>query len=170
LFTDHFQIFKSSHFQIGNLIFAVMDGQSLFKHETPLQLRFADLDALNHVNNANYLTYMELARILYLEQVLDMKMDERYSVILAKATVEYRRPIHLGDDVKVYTRCSRIGNKSFDLEYELRKTEPNGNKTVMAVGHTVMVAYDYDTSLPISVPDAWRQHLVVFDSPSSVDK
>lgn len=113
---------------------------------------------------------MELARILYLEQVLAMKMDERYSVILAKATVEYRRPIHLGDDVKVYTRCSRIGNKSFDLEYELRKTEPNGNQTVMAVGHTVMVAYDYDTKLPITLPDAWRQNLVVFDSPSSVDK
>jgi len=146
-----------------------MDTSSTFRHETPLQLRFADLDALNHVNNANYLTYLELARIHYLEQVLQMKMDERYSVILAKATVEFRRPIHLGDDIKVYTRCSRIGNKSFDLEYELRKTEPTG-QTLMAVGHTVMVAFDYETNLPVTVPDAWRQKLVVYDSPSSVDK
>jgi acyl-CoA thioester hydrolase len=98
-----------------------------------------------------------------------MKMDERYSVILAKATVEFRRPIHLGDDIKVYTRCSRIGNKSFDLEYELRKTTPAG-QTLMAVGHTVMVAFDYETNLPVTVPDAWRQKLVVYDSPSSVDK
>ncbi len=146
-----------------------MDNPLLFRHETPVQLRFADLDSLNHVNNANYLTYLELARIVYLEQVLAMKMDERYSVILAKATVEYRRPIHLGDDIKVYTRCSRIGNKSFDLEYELRKTESTG-QVLMAVGHTVMVAYDYDTKLPVALPDAWRQKLIVFDNPSSVDK
>ncbi len=127
------------------------------------------MDSLNHVNNANYLTYMELARILYLEDVLALKMDETYSVILAKATVEYRRPIHLGDDVKIYTRCSRIGNKSFDLEYEMRKTDGAG-QIVMALGHTVMVAYNYDTNLPVEVPDSWRQNLVVFDSPSSVDK
>lgn len=147
-----------------------MDGQSLFRHSTPLQIRFADLDSLNHVNNANYLTYMELARIFYLEEVLAMKMNERYSVILAKATVEYRRPIHLGDDIRVYTRCSRIGTKSFDLEYELRKTDASGNQTVMAVGHTVMVAYDYESNLPVAVPDSWRQNLVIFDSPTSVDK
>lgn len=159
-----------SHFQIGNLIFVTMNGQSLFRHETPLQIRFADLDSLNHVNNANYLTYMELARINYLEEVLALKMDEPYSVILAKATVEYRRPIHLGDDIKIYTRCSRIGTKSFDLEYELRKIDTNGGQLVMAVGHTVMVAYNYESNLPVTVPDAWRQNLVLFDSPSSVDK
>lgn len=141
-----------------------MESPSIFRHETPIQLRFADLDSLNHVNNANYLTYVELARIFYLEHVLAMKMDERYSVILAKATVEYRRPIHLGDDIKVYTRCTRIGNKSFDLEYELRKTDATG-QTVMATAHTVMVAYDYETNLPVAVPQEWRQKLVVFDSP-----
>ncbi|CAN5282729.1 thioesterase family protein [soil metagenome] len=146
-----------------------MDIPSLFRHEIPLQLRFADLDSLNHVNNANYLTYIELARIFYLEHVLALKMDERYSVILAKATVEYRRPIHLGDDIKVYTRCNRIGNKSFDLEYELRKTEEAG-QTVMATAHTVLVAYDYEAHLPTPIPDSWRQNLIVFDNPSSVDK
>ena len=146
-----------------------MDSLTPFRHETPVQLRFADLDSLNHVNNANYLTYIELARIGYLEHVLAMKMDERYSVILAKATVEYRRPVHLGDDIKVYTRCSRIGNKSFDLEYEIRKTDATG-QTLMAVAHTVMVAFNYDTNLPVTVPDAWRQNLIVFDNPSSVDK
>ncbi len=140
---------------------------TVFRHEIPLQLRFADQDSLNHVNNANYLTFIELARIQYLEHVLAVKMDERYSVILAKATVEYRRPIHFGDDIKVYTRCTRIGNKSFDLEYELRKTDGTG-QTIMATAHTVLVAFDYQTNLPVTVPDYWRQKLTLFDNPQTL--
>lgn len=137
-----------------------------FHHHIDLQLRFADLDSLNHVNNANYLTYIELARIHYLEQVLNMKMDERYSVILAKATVDYRLPIHLGDAIKVYTRCSRIGNKSFDLEYELRRTDAEG-QTLMATAHTVLVAFDYDQNQPVAVPEQWRSQLTDFDNPNA---
>ena len=47
-----------------------------YRHTTPIQIRFADLDALNHVNNANYLTYIELARIHYLHDVVKAKLLE----------------------------------------------------------------------------------------------
>jgi len=46
-----------------------------FNHYTPIQIRFADLDALNHVNNANYMTYMETARMAYCEDVLSDDLD-----------------------------------------------------------------------------------------------
>lgn len=134
-----------------------------FKHHTPLQLRFADLDSLNHVNNANYLTYIELARIRYLEEVLGMKMDDPLCVILAKATVDYKLPILLKDDITVYTRCSRLGTKSFDLEYALVKNE-NGQQTVMATAHTILVAYNYNENSSMEVLASWREKMQTYDS------
>lgn len=139
----------------------MIDLQS-FKHATPLQLRFADLDSLNHVNNANYLTYIELARIRYLQQVLSMDMDDPQCVILAKATVDYRLPILLKDEITVYTRCSRMGGKSFDLEYALVKNE-NGLPTYMATAHTVLVAYNYTENRSMELLPEWREKMQAYD-------
>lgn len=46
-----------------------------FKHVTPLQLRFSDLDRLGHVNNVIYLTYFELGRINYFNAVYKEKIN-----------------------------------------------------------------------------------------------
>lgn len=140
-----------------------MTDLNLFKHSIPIQIRFADLDSLNHVNNANYLTYVELARIRYLEQVLGMNMDDPLCVILAKATVDYNLPILLNDDITVYTRSTRLGGKSFDLEYALVKNE-NGRQTVMATAHTILVAYNYTENSSMEVLPAWREKMQSYDN------
>lgn len=139
-----------------------MATQPTFRHQTPIQIRFCDLDALNHVNNANYLSYVELARISYLQQVLGMDMNDRLCVILAKATVDYLKPILLNDTIEVRTRCARMGNKSFDLEYQLVKT--GEQETLMATAHTVLVAFDYELNAPIAVLDDWKQKMEQYDT------
>jgi acyl-CoA thioester hydrolase len=57
-----------------------------FRHKTPIQIRFKDVDRLGHVNNANHVTYFELARVEYFNELMgDMKIDwENESLILAK--------------------------------------------------------------------------------------
>ena len=47
-----------------------MNDLSLFKHKIKMNIRFSDLDAMGHVNNAKYLTYLEEARIDYLNNII----------------------------------------------------------------------------------------------------
>ena len=134
-----------------------------FKHATPVEVRFGDLDSLSHVNNAKYLTYIESARIKYFKDLLNMGVGHsRLSVILAKATVDFKIPIVLNDQIEVFTRCSRMGTKSFDLEYALVKV--NEDQVVeVATAHTILVAYDYEAGQTIPLPDEWRQTMASFE-------
>ena len=99
-----------------------------FKHKTPIQIRFKDLDMMGHVNNANHFTYFEIARAKYFDDVVAEDMDwQKEGFILAKSTCDYKIPILYYDKVFVYTKCSRIGNKSFELSYVMIKDE-NGKE------------------------------------------
>ena len=130
---------------------------NLFKHKTTIEIRFVDIDAFGHVNNANYLTYIENARVSYFNQVVDWQYDwSKKGIILAKAEVDFIIPINFNDDISIYTRCSRLGNKSFDLEYRIVKLI-NQKEQLMADGITVMVAFDYDAKKSIEIPVEWKE-------------
>jgi acyl-CoA thioester hydrolase len=140
-----------------------------FRHTTPIQIRFADLDALNHVNNANYLTYIELARIHYLHEVVKAEMGlHQEGLILAKATIDFKQPVLLTDEIVVKTRCNRLGNKSFEMEYEMLKTNTGGEPVLMATSSTVLVCLDYSTGKTVQVPVAWRQRILDFEAVGTV--
>ncbi len=84
----------------------------------PIQVRFRDLDALGHVNNAVYLTYLEVARAAYFSR-LEPNWVGKGHFILARAEVDFLRPILLQDPVEVGVRVVRLGRSSFDMEYLL---------------------------------------------------
>ena len=135
-----------------------------FKHATPIQIRFADLDGLNHVNNAVYLTYVELARISYLRESVWAEVDlSNLSFILAGASLDFILPVFLEDDIKVYTRCSKIGNKSFELEHLFVRTKAD-NLQEVAKAKSVLVAYDYKAEKSIVIPDEWREKIEAFEA------
>lgn len=134
-----------------------------FKHKTEIQIRFKDIDLLGHVNNANHLTYFEYARVKYFDDVAGHEINwNENGLILAKATIDYKLPIFLKDKVYVYTRCSRIGIKSFELSYQMVKEEEN-REIVLAEGTTVLVCYDYKNRKSIPVPEKWREKLELFE-------
>ena len=83
-------------------------------------VRFQDLDGMGHVNNAVFLTYMESARIAFLSS-LGAGDNPQHSLILARMEVDFRSPIAFGEEVEVGVRPSRLGTKSFELEYERRR-------------------------------------------------
>ncbi len=133
-----------------------------FRFHTPMTIRFADLDALGHVNNAKYLTYIETARMGYVAAVCKLENPLDVGMILAKITVEYKLPLTLGDSIDLYTRCVRIGNKSFDLETVILLGS-NETVSIAASGQQVMVAYDYTRQQPIPVPADWRARMLAYD-------
>lgn len=136
---------------------------SLFNHQCDLTVRFADLDALAHVNHAKYLTYMEQARIAYAADVWgwDGQM-QNLNMIVARIEVDYLAPLLLQDKVAVWTRISRLGTKSFDFLYVLTKLT-NPAPEVVATGKSLMVMYDYATGQTIPVNPAWRTASLAFE-------
>jgi acyl-CoA thioester hydrolase len=118
-----------------------------FAHRVEIDVRFADTDAMGHVNNAVYLTYCEMARIRYWSDVTGEPLAARHhgaeSLILAEARITYRAQVFHTDVVTVETRAKRIGRSSFLLEHRLTACEPGGDPRLVAISDSVLVRYDY---------------------------
>jgi acyl-CoA thioester hydrolase len=113
-------------------------------------VRFRDLDSLAHMNNAVYATFLEQARIAFLSQH-DAHVE---NMILARLEIDFRSPAELGETIEIAVTPTRVGTKSFDLEYVMRAGE-----RVVAEAKTVLVAYDYDRAQSVEIPEAWKERL-----------
>lgn len=135
----------------------------LFKHSTPIQLRFADMDAFGHINNANYLTYLEEARIKYLDDIIHWDYGwSKMAIIMAHVDIDFKLPTLYKDDAVIYTRCSKLGTKSFTLEYKMIKIE-NGEEIILAMATTVVVMYNYEIKSSVHVPEEWKEAIKKFE-------
>ena len=114
-------------------------------------VRFADIDAMGHVNNAIYLTYFEEGRKAFLREVFNITDPSDYPFILAKISCDYIRPIRLMDPLSIKIWISETGNKSFKFKYEL--CNPDNVAIIYGNGESVMVMYDYSKKETIAIPD-----------------
>jgi acyl-CoA thioester hydrolase len=129
----------------------------------PIEVRYGDLDAQGHVNNAKYLTFMEQARVKYIENLglwesgsfLDV------GVIMAEVRLTFRAPVEFGTPVQVGVRMAHLGNKSLKVE---QVVENSRNGEVYAIGEVVLVAYDYRTRQTIPIPEEWRKVITDFEN------
>ena len=110
------------------------------------RVRFSDRDALGHVNNAVYSTYLEEARIGVLGGLA--------AFILARVEIDFRAELRAPDEVEVRSRPDRIGTKSFDLRHEI-----HADGQLVAEARSVLVAYDYARGTSVPVPDELRRRL-----------
>ena len=109
-------------------------------------VRWGDLDAFGHVNNATYLVYAQEARYAW------SKMIE---MVVARAEVDFIAPIYMGDfnlDIEIWV--NKIGTSSFGVTYEMK----NGDELV-AVVKTVQVTVSMDTKKSRPLNDAERDFL-----------
>jgi acyl-CoA thioester hydrolase len=133
-----------------------------FRFYQPIQVRYNDIDAQGHVNNARYITYIEYARFRYITELglWDGKSFMDLGLIVADCHINYRAPIKLDQHIRIGTRVSRIGNKSLEFSSII---EEEGTAKVMATAETVMVSYDYHTEATKPVPDDWRKKISHFE-------
>jgi acyl-CoA thioester hydrolase len=119
----------------------------MFPITVPIEVRFGDLDALGHVNNALYLTYDEIARMHYLRRVGAM-IDSGHFV-MARAEVDYLKPVTLNQRVELSLRVVRVGNSSFQTLGELRADG------VLSARTKVVVVW-LEEGQPARIPDWMR--------------
>jgi acyl-CoA thioester hydrolase len=127
----------------------------------PITVRYRDLDAQGHVNNAVYLTYLESARIAYYQAVgfWHPGAFPKTGMVVAHNAIDYLAPIFLGESVRVGLRTDEMGRKSLRLSFQIEK----GDGTVAARGASVMVAFDNATDSSILIPVDWREKITKFD-------
>jgi acyl-CoA thioester hydrolase len=113
---------------------------SRFRFRHPIEVRFADLDALGHVNNAVYLTYFEMARIAYWLHVTHRSRIVDLDMILARAEVDYRSPLQFGEAIEVGVGCTSLGRSSFVLELDAHE---RASGRLVAECRKTLVYYDF---------------------------
>ena len=137
-----------------------------FKHKTPVQIRFKDVDMMGHVNNANFLTYVEDARLKYFEDVTgkDSDWSHQKGLILGRIEINYKLPMHYKDIISVYSKCSRIGNKSFDLSWIIaRESKLNEENEILAYGVAVLVCYNYEQKKSMEISHERKQQIEKYE-------
>ncbi|MEO8208597.1 MAG: thioesterase family protein [Chloroflexota bacterium] len=140
-----------------------------FAHAHAIAIRLADTDAMGHVNNAAYLTYLEIGRAAYYERVTGEPFQlgvhgAEEAMILAEIRVTYRSQAYYGETLLVETRVERIGRTSFNMAHRLTAPESRyGAARLIAVADSVLVSYDYSNERPIPVPPSLSAALEAFE-------
>jgi acyl-CoA thioester hydrolase len=122
--------------------------------------RFRDSDAMGHINNAVYVTYLEVARQEYWKRLYAEADYRQVPFILAHVTCDFRSEALIKETLEARLRCAWIGSKSFAFVYEIRE-KLTGRLVVEAT--TVQVCYDYTTKRSIPMPDGLRRALEAFE-------
>ena len=119
----------------------------------PIALRWSDLDALNHVNNARYLTFLEQARIEWFDTVDEPWMTDEIGPVVATATLNFKRPIEYPASIAIELFTERLGNTSVTIGHRIIAADG----TVHCDGHVVAVWIDRRSGKPVPLPAAVRR-------------
>jgi acyl-CoA thioester hydrolase len=120
----------------------------------PIAVRWRDLDAFNHVNNSNFLTYLEEARLQWLKDVPGPWFDAHSMPLLAAAELNYRAPIEWPASILVELTCERLGNSSITIGHRI--VDAKDPQKLYCDGRTVLVWADPTTGKPVPLPEAIR--------------
>jgi len=100
------------------------NGYSIF--ETELKVRPDDIDMFNHVHNSKYFDYVLAARYEQMEKFYNMPMEEflksGFGWVVRTAYVDFKRPLILGDVVKVRTGILTMNDKGCRVQFEIENT------------------------------------------------
>jgi acyl-CoA thioester hydrolase len=116
---------------------------------------WGEMDAFQHVNNVSYVRWAESGRVAYFERlrIMERQREEGVGPILAKLSIDYRRPVTYPDTVRVETTVKRIGNTSFVMASRIRTdtaAEP------VATTEEIIVLFDYRAGKPTAVDERLR--------------
>jgi acyl-CoA thioester hydrolase len=120
-------------------------------HETKLRVRYAEIDAQGHVNNAVYLSYFEVGRVEWLRAAglsyRDLE-EQGYGIVVVEVLAHYRRAAFFDDELTLRTELADLSRASMRFEYEVSR-----DGELLVTGHTRHACVDLATGKPIRVPE-----------------
>ncbi|SEP91717.1 acyl-CoA thioester hydrolase [Loktanella sp. DSM 29012] len=122
------------------------------------QVRFGEIDALQHVNNAVYLKWFENLRILYFQQFsLWHQRENRPKFVLRAVDLDYRSEVKLTDRYILTGRTMKMGTSSFTMEYGVWVGD-----RLTTTSHAVLVMLNPDNT-KAALPESLRTELREID-------
>jgi acyl-CoA thioester hydrolase len=121
-----------------------------------IEIRWRDVDAYGHVNNAVYLNYLEEARDAWVQEVLGRVSGSTWDFVLARVAIDFKAEL-TQDDGAVIVTCAldRIGRSSVETHEEVRKLDG----TLSAEARSVFVPRDPESGRSRPLTDAERKAL-----------
>lgn len=126
-----------------------------FQYFKPIEVRWGDMDALGHVNNAQYFVYSESARIAYLAELFadDPSFMNGQGPILAQISCDYHAQVHYPAQLDVGIGITRLGRSSLVLACPIFH---QGQDSAIAEVSATLVWFDYQAQASIAVPQRLR--------------
>ncbi len=134
-----------------------------YRHWITVPVRWGDMDAFGHVNNARYFTYCESARISYFQALGLGEQHNRTPDVgpsVVTATCNFRRQVHYPATLEVGVRAVKIGRTSFPLEYGIFF---EGTEELVADGSSVVVWVDYGEAKSAPLPESLKARIRELD-------
>jgi len=124
-----------------------------------VEVPYGDVDAMGHLNNVAYFRYLEWARQKYWLALRRSSDYRDIDFIVARAEIDYRSQVRMGEVLEVEIRVPRTGRSSFDFQYRL--TAADGR--LVAEGKTVQVLFDWEARRPKPFSPELRRRLEEFE-------
>jgi acyl-CoA thioester hydrolase len=124
---------------------------------------WGEMDAFQHVNNVVYARWAESGRIAYFDRLglMSRKEEDGVGPILAKLSIDYRRPVTFPDNIRLETTVKRIGNTSFIMGNRIRS---EGQGIEVATTEEIIVLFDYRAGKPTAVDERLRAAIHAVES------
>ena len=126
---------------------------------TVQRVRFGDLDAMQHMNNVEFLRFFETARIEYIQQLSPEHTPtsrNAFGFIFAECHIAYRAPAFFGDEIRTYIWPAELKRSSLKVAFEMRV---EADDRVVADGWGTLVGYDYTAGRAQPIPDDLRTRI-----------
>ena len=130
---------------------------SALLHATELDVRWGDLDAFNHVNNATYLDYIQEARLRWLVTLDDGWYGADIHPVVVNTTCNYRSAIVWPARLRIELVIDRVGSSSATLSHRI--VDALNPDILYSDGHVVMVWISRSTGKSVPLPAAVRSGL-----------
>lgn len=139
-----------------------------FKFSMPLQLRWNDMDPLNHVNNVYYFDYFQNARGYYMPTAIKEWDWTKHMFVIAHIECSYFKELKLtSQNPTIKVRAINLGNKSFDLQYIITSISKEGEEIIHALGKSTQVFIDLQAKKSVEIPDWVRASIQAFENNAS---
>ena len=133
-----------------------------YRHVTPIQLRFNDIDMFGHVNNAVYLQFFDLGKLRYFEHVLGKDFAKKgFTAVIVNVSCDFFAPSFLDEQLAVLSTVAHMGEKSITLEQRIINADSGD---VKCVGRTVMAGFDPVTLSSAPIPEHFRRLIETYES------
>lgn len=125
-------------------------------YQTDITTRYRDSDAMGHVNNAVYSSFMEHAATEFIAELLDVPVDD-VPLVIVHLELDFERQIEIGDVVTSAVSIVELGDRSLTFDHELRV-----DGAAAASATAVRVAVDDDREGAVAISEEWRERLAAY--------